>query len=172
MSKITHSPSTRLDPSRLGRRQSVVEGKWKVSDCSRIHDLLSHQEGEIEYRFSFSRSSGKTKIESNLSGTVYMPCQRCFEPVEVELNTSGVQMVVFNEEDASTLPSDVDPVLVDEQGEVALITLIEDEILLGLPIVARHEDRLCGPRLTKAPSVNQTNTHKPFSDLATLINQA
>ena len=85
----------------------------------------------------FRSALGKPALHLIASGRVSVQCQRCLEPVVVpmavdqELELAATQAAIDGAED------EVDRVLATRTMDVAV--LVEDELLLALPMVARHD---------------------------------
>jgi uncharacterized protein len=77
--------------------------------------------------------------------------------------------LVTSEDEAELLPGEFEPLLVTG-SEVSLPDLVEDELLLSLPIVARHEEA-CSELLQKHKKDEgvQQDTYKPFAALKDLM---
>ena len=114
-------------------------------------------------------SSGVPLVTGRVRGTVEQQCQRCLEPVSGELDVEFRLAVVVpgNEELA---PADFEPWHADASG-VTLGEMIEDELLLALPMVARHEVGECGDlaeRLKEAEDSETPERDNPFAVLSQL----
>lgn len=77
-----------------------------------------------------------------VKGRLEMICQRCLKPVEITLESDRVLYLSGSEKDAERLET----VLADEDMDVIvagqsldLAGVIEDEVLLSLPLVPMHE---------------------------------
>ena len=82
-------------------------------------------------------------------------------------------VLVWSEDQAKALPADLDPLLVTEE-RLSLAELLEEELLLALPLVALH-DECPRPASTGSepepegdPDDTQTNPDNPFAVLARL----
>ena len=69
-----------------------------------------------------------------------MLCQRCLTPVEVPLEVDRWFRFVADEATAELLDDDAEEDLLGISREFNLRELIEDELLMGLPLVASHEE--------------------------------
>lgn len=87
-------------------------------------------------------------VDANLAVTVPMVCQRCLEPVDVAVATQVHLALVTDAAHAANLPEDADFVVLDEEQivhgtddvhTIDLIELLEDELLVSMPISPRHE---------------------------------
>jgi uncharacterized protein len=117
-------------------------------------------------------AGGAEQVWLHMSASLSLPlaCQRCLAPVACEVVvTSSVRFVAdeataAREDDAS--PEDV---LVWSRDFDAL-SLIEDELIMALPLVPMHEDCSSEHVLTSSESANQPDTERPnpFAVLASL----
>lgn len=72
-----------------------------------------------------------------------MQCQRCMDEVEIAIDSTFTLGVVDSEAFAEKLPEKYEPLLIEEDEKLFLQDLIEDELILALPIVAMHPDQEC-----------------------------
>lgn len=118
----------------------------------RLVELLLDTDALLAVDVQVGRSSsGVPLVTGHVAGRVEQQCQRCLEPVSGDLDVEFRLAVVVpgNEELA---PADFEPWHADA-SDMTLGEVIEDELLLALPMVARHDDAECGPlaaRLTGA----------------------
>lgn len=104
----------------------------------------------------------------NLSARAQLPltCQRCLAPSMHELAIDRGFRFVESEEVAQAQDDDSEEDLLVHQDRFDLLELIEDELLLGLPLVPLHE-RCPQPLLEQAPEL-AGQEDKPFAVLARL----
>ncbi|MEE9491961.1 MAG: YceD family protein [Gammaproteobacteria bacterium] len=74
-----------------------------------------------------------------VTGQVLLVCQRCMDALPHALDLRPVLAIVADEERADVLPEGYDP-LIATGKPVRLSELIEDEIMLALPLIAKHLD--------------------------------
>lgn len=67
---------------------------------------------------------------------VTMPCQRCLEPVRCDVDETVELELSEDQREIDAAEDEIDRVLASPSLD--LIGLVEDEILLALPMVARH----------------------------------
>jgi len=127
-----------IDVRRFAESGRHLEGEVLLGDCSRLKQVASAGEGPIEVVLDFEiQPGGRLVIHGNIHGQVVQECQRCLQPAMINLNCEVSIGVVGSEAEAELLPDELDPVIVED--ELNLIELIEDELLLALPIVPAHE---------------------------------
>ncbi len=100
---------------------------------------------------------------------VTLECQRCLRLVDVELKVSRSFLFVSGEDAAARLDTDSEDDVLALTRALDLRELIEDELLLALPIVPRHE--VC-PTPLRAPVGDEVADTKPnpFAVLMALKN--
>lgn len=93
-------------------------------------------------------------IEGEVQALLVMRCERCLGEVTVKVAGEFNLVAVGSEAAAAALPVEESPVIADKQV-LHVSELVEDELILALPIVAMHEPEGC-------PGMDwQTNYEKP-----------
>lgn len=114
-----------------------------VSEFSRLRDLLESTDGAVNYQL-IGQVSGDNQLELDLKvqGSLSLICQRCLESFDFALNLTTIYRLVPNEE---AIPPDdegeMEYLVADEDMHV--FDLIEDEILLALPLAPKHPIEKC-----------------------------
>jgi uncharacterized protein len=76
--------------------------------------------------------------------------------------------IVKSYEEEKALPEQYEPAMVQD-GQLALRELIEDELILNLPIIPRHEPEVCKVKLPQADAGwKQDESESPFKVLQSL----
>jgi uncharacterized protein len=72
-------------------------------------------------------------------GSVWLTCQRCLQPYSQHLDVDATYRIVATEEEADEYPLDDDEVeVIVGSRQFDLVDLIEEELLLSLPLVPKH----------------------------------
>ena len=131
-----------VDPRRLAEQRAVYSEEMAVSDLPRVADFVESGAKKVQIDLSFDRDEQyRIRVTGSIQGSVNLVCQRCMDLVETRFQQDMDLMVVRNDEQSKSVPRDIDPW---EVGETAnLHELVEDEIFLALPVVARHEVGEC-----------------------------
>jgi len=103
---------------------------------------------------------------------VILVCQRCLQPMKQPLVVERSFMFVADEDEAARLDEDSDDDVLVLPKSLDLQTLLEDELILALPIVPRHE--ACPEPLPRvgAPDDDIDAGPHPFASLAVLRGRA
>lgn len=150
-----------------------LEGCVTLSECDRLQETLLSSDGDIHVALRFGKGEdGQRIIAGSLQADVVMECQRCLQPVLLSVQGDINLAVVRHEDAVKSLPGCYDPLLLSEP-EVELWPLIEQELMLSLPIVATHPDGECKVDSTYQVKDDelQQNKPNPFAVLAELKNQ-
>ncbi len=130
-------------PRKMARKSQILEGFLPLSVLNRVGELLVNNCGQFRVSFRFKLDNeGFSVIEGKVSGQVTMLCERCLGETCVDIEIDVSLACVYTEEQAKALPDHYDPLMtLDERTD--LYALIEEELLLNLPIIAYHTDGSC-----------------------------
>jgi uncharacterized protein len=117
----------------------VIEGSYPLAKLERLSEVLLRNEGNVTAKLEFGFSAGFACLKAKTSATLLLSCQRCLEPMEIEVAGSFKFALVDSEDDFELLPEEFEPYLLEGEQQ-SIIDLIEDELLLCLPMVTAHED--------------------------------
>ena len=135
-----------VDPFRLAEQGVTLSGVSLLANMSRLEPNMRKPDTVAKAQFVFGvDEQGVCLINGHVEATLMLECQRCMEPFEYEIIADFALGVVRDLEEAKQLPEQYDPVLLQD-GQLALRELVEDELILNLPIIPKHEPESC--RLT------------------------
>ena len=109
-------------------------------------------------------------IRSEIDVEVKMVCQRCLELVTLPIHSECEYAVVKEGASSESMPKGYDVLEVGEDP-LDLLALVEDELLLALPIVPAHDPDACQPPAgldEPESSEDEVTRSNPFSVLAQL----
>lgn len=161
-----------LDVRKAATRGAIVRGTLKPLELPRFRDLLAADEGVVEAVLTFSRDDeGRYLAQAITDSVVTVTCQRCLQPMPVQLHTDSTLAVVWTDEQARQLPAWLEPVIVTEE-ECSLRELVEDELVLAMPPYSYHELADCNTvlaDLNAEPEADEPSERSnPFDVLAQL----
>jgi len=154
----------------MASQGKILEGSVPVSRLTRFREMLARQSGDVHLQLAFSRGAqNRTHLSGILNTTVDLICQNCLAPFSLSLDCDIRFVIVENEADLNELEEGVEGFLADGR-EVRLAELIEDELILAVPMIPRHIDEECPGNnyqqdADEVPAETET-THRPFADLA------
>jgi len=135
---VKQTPS-RFNPDLLARDSTQYSVDLPLKQFIRLQEFLLDDSGEMHAKFRFSRRKKSVMVSGNLTANYRLQCQRCLEPMQFEVDEAFEFVFAKTEEEALRVPERFDPVVLDETGQIHVIDLFEDELILYLPTVARHE---------------------------------
>lgn len=167
---MSTSPDRPLDVLGLARDRVVVEREFPIAGFARLRDRLAEATGNAHARAQFGLAGQWPTAQLALEADVVLSCQRCLKPVRRKVASES--RLVFASEDAPELPGDYEAIGGDPRM-IDFAALVEDELLLGLPLVPRHEaNENCTPPgggeivTGETPS---TEMRRPFAGLKDLL---
>jgi uncharacterized protein len=171
--------SRAVDIERLADAGERVDFDTPLEVFPRLAGELASAAGRASGHVAVSRERGQPVAAISVHAVLPLVCQRCLRPVDVEVRSESRVALVADLDGADRLDSSVEPVVVEE-GRVALRDLVEEELLLAVPLVPRHEEESdCGPVavVETAPGVAPVvpdapvpaDTQKPFAGLGELL---
>jgi len=160
-----------LDPARLATQGARLEGEFPVGVLARIQDVSPEASGPVRYDLRFMRDpAGAIRLEVRVAAQLQLRCERCLEPMPWDVRSETVVAVVFSDDQAREVAGDLEPLVADAEGRLSLRALVEDEILMALPLAPVHEHP-CGrqvqehhPEMVAAEAAED----HPFAALAAL----
>jgi uncharacterized protein len=126
-----------LDLTRAGRAPLNLAGSLSLSRMPRLCAALADSSGEAGIDLRVFEEGGLKVVQGSLRADLGLSCQRCFTPLLYPAIAEIRLAWARSPQEAEQLPSTYEA-LVSASGRVKLAELIEDELLLALPLVARH----------------------------------
>ena len=133
-----------IDSLDFAHKGMEISAEVPIAELPRMAELLTDQVGKISYKLhGFEGNDGKPMLKLTLSGVCNLRCQRCLTtliyPIEL---VSNLRLVSEGELDESDIEDDeVDNIPADKRLDV--LALLEEELLLSLPIAPKHEAGVC-----------------------------
>jgi uncharacterized protein len=123
----------------LAQRGVVLEAEISYARLSRFAELASSAAGCVAIKLSFGRLQPNwLLIRLELGGQVELICQRCLEPMLLTYDTDTQFALIESKLAEERLPEGIEPLILDDDGFVQE-RLIEDELIVSLPLAPRHE---------------------------------
>ncbi len=130
-----------LDFAGNGRQ---ISGGLPVAELPRLLDVLEDPQGTLEYMIRGGiDKQGNSLLDVGITGSCRLRCQRCLGAMEhaVRIDT---RLLLRDQASLDALNDDeeeFDSILADAHLDV--LNLLEEEVLLSLPIAPRHEFGAC-----------------------------
>ncbi|MEH6472695.1 MAG: YceD family protein [Halopseudomonas sp.] len=158
-----------VDPRRAADQGRILEGEIQLEKLERLCSYLVDSEGTVDVDLTFGVDEERVRyIKGHAETTVRMLCQRCLEPVTLELEAEMNLGIVADDEAAKQLPRYYDPNIIKEPKQ-DLYQLVEEELILTLPLIAQHENCVVKTEYGEvAPQLSDSEKENPFNVLVQL----
>lgn len=145
--KITYSRLPKQLPvKKLGKEYKNLEGYVKIDSLARVNDLFASDDtktgqAELLVKLSFAvKSNSIITVEGKINQEVMLSCQRCLSALSYDINADLKVVITNNVERQDIAHSDYEPVILNYTDMLDLYQIVEDELILSLPIVPKHDE--------------------------------
>ena len=133
-----------IDSLNFVRNTGVHHGRILPAELERLHEYLSDHTGELVYSISgVLDEQGRPTLKIAVAGTINLQCQRCLDRLEHSLAVQTNLLIARNEDEFSYYDEDNSVDVILASPDMDTLTLIEDEIILSLPISPCHREGEC-----------------------------
>jgi len=179
-----------VDPWKAADGRRTFRGTMPLKWMRRLAPMLAPEsEGSGQSRtvvwndaaftahFSYDEQ-GLVTIQLDVEAELPLICQRSLAPYQEKINRSSLLAVVEGIKEQELVPESYEPVLVEE-GRMALLDIVEEELLLAVPQVPKNPDigeielstdgEVRYPSGSVEESPDKEKSHRPFAGLAGLM---
>ena len=162
-----------VDFLRLARQGQRLRGELSQSRMPRLATSLRGDTGVARVDLDFGLDARRQPmLRARIETELVMECQRCLAHYTLPVRVETVFGLIEHESQAERLPEGYEPLLVGDEP-MSPLELVEDELILALPVVARHEhdDPDCRPQPMRAPDetvAQDRGRPNPFAVLSRL----
>jgi len=161
-----------LDAWRMVAARRRFDGQVPLAQLTRLQGLVADSEGECAYSLEFSRDDilQVSYVELSIDTALPLTCQRSMQRFLLPVKLVQKLGLIRDEDEESSLPEDFEALLVPEDGQLRPLDLVEDELVLAVPVVPLSPD---GEPVEAdwAPTEEEKNKVNPFAALASLKKQ-
>jgi uncharacterized protein len=177
MTKRSFDPR-RLDVAPFAEAAGELAGQWPLSALSRLVEMAhpdavpgaaEHVQWQVRGEARKTAGSGvQTWLHLEANARLELVCQRCLQPVAMPIAAQRSFMFVHGEARAAELDEQSEEDVLALTRDLDLRDLVEDELLLSLPLVPKHEQ--CDQPLLQAATDAESPVERPhpFAALASL----
>jgi len=158
-----------IDPFRLANNGLRLEGELQLSKMARLSAAIDDDQGVVEVQLQFDMDeTGTPFMVGHIKTQLPLVCERCMQSMMHHVDTDLSVGLIRHERQAEHLAEQYEPWLIDSDAPVELSAVVEDELLLAIPIVPKHE-HACLPReMWQSGEENIGEEDKPESPFAVL----
>ncbi|KAA1447070.1 23S rRNA accumulation protein YceD, partial [Escherichia coli] len=133
-----------IDALRAAQKRLDYAGSYSPEQVLRIAESVVSVDNDVDSVLSFQIDNQRLAVVRGHSDVdVTLECQRCGGNFSHHVHITYCFSPVVNDEQVEALPEEYEPIDVNEFGEIDLLAMIEDEIILSLPVVPVHDSEHC-----------------------------
>ncbi len=139
---------TRLDVEAFAAEEAELAGRWPLHGFDRICESTAAEAAptdadQVTWRARGNRLAGRggefsTWLQLDAEAVVSLQCQRCLAAVRVPLSVDRKFSFVSGEDAAAAVDASSEDDVLAMTRALDLRELIEDELLLAMPLMPRH----------------------------------
>ena len=154
-----------IDGLEFAKCGSTLQGAWPIAGLSRLVDALRADDGTLQYELQgMPQEQGYPALRLRVGGILQLVCQRCMGALEFPLHIDVSLQLAATQAALDAEPLDAEgPERIVAGREMQVRDLVEDEVLLAIPLAPRHE--ACAGRQARVGSVERS----PFAGLRGLV---
>lgn len=161
-----------LDAWRMVAAKRLFDGRLPLSGMPRLRPVLADAEGDCRFEVEFGVDAlGMRYVEVRAEAELPLLCQRTLErflhPVRIDQRLG----LITDESQEAALPEGVEPLLLDASGELNPAGLVEDELILAVPVVPIDPDSAEIEPHWPDEAEEEEEKPNPFAALAALKEQ-
>lgn len=125
----------RVDIARQVQARRVFEGTLPLASMQRLRGSLAAGDGEARYAIEFGKDGlGVSFLALRVEAGLPLVCQRTLDSFVYQVSIDQRLGLITQESEEAALPEEYEPLLVPD-GQLALADVVEDELILALPVV-------------------------------------
>ncbi len=157
-----------VDAWRMVTARRSFQGTLPIAAMSRLKDSLASTDGHVDYELEFGKDGfGIAFVHVQASASLVLTCQRTLEPFVLPVAIDRQLGLIVREEDEAGLPPGYEPLLTAD-GHIEPLEVIEDELLLALPVVPTRPDAGSAAEWSFGPDAAEVGSANPFAVLGRL----
>lgn len=159
-----------LTLAHLANTRAILEGELKGHAFQRLGQIGVKVNAVMVEKLEFARDDKQREtITGRFQAEVVLQCQRCLGDLQQSLNIAVNLVHIHDAEEADELELPYEP-LICETEQLETGDVLEDELLLNLPLVAKHDNDSCETniKVDYEISAQERESSNPFSKLKEL----
>ncbi len=157
----------------LAGRSATLERELGLTQFPRLVEAGALDGTSVRAVLAFGRLEGRPTVELKVEGSVLLTCQRCMQACECRIDDEARLAIVADGDDP--VPGGYEAAVGDAE-RLSLAELVEEQVLLGMPLVPMHEDQAgCGKAAPTSAAIEVVSTaekkQRPFENLRELLDK-
>jgi uncharacterized protein len=154
----------------LAGRGAALERSYELGRLPRLNESGALPGTMANAQLRFALFERHPTIDAHVSGVVVLTCQRCLRPCDCTIDEQALLMVVASERE--DVAGGYEP-WVDDPEHLSIVAVVEEQMLLALPLVPTHADSDdCRPTTPVGSTDDgREDKQRPFANLRELIDR-
>jgi uncharacterized protein len=156
-----------IDPIRLADEGARLVGDLSAKPMRRLAAVCLNTDARISIDLQFDRSAQKWRqMHGTITAMLQVACQRCLQGLVLELKAEPALILLQLNESEDIVPEEAGSMIVTKP--MALAEIVEDELLLALPMIPMHAEQECAGCSPVSKDSPATAESHPFARLSAL----
>ena len=124
-----------VDAWRMVQARRSFQGSLPLASLPRLRGSLAATDGAVDFDLEFGKDDlGVAHLRVRADASLPLTCQRTLEVFQLPVHVDARLGLIAQEADEAALPGGYEPLLTID-GAVHLADVVEDELILALPVV-------------------------------------
>lgn len=136
-----------LDIKKAAIHTTCYQGYVVAAQLERLSTACISVEADVDVKIDTGFDpQGLPYVKGQAQTQVVLVCQRCNQDMLVDLMVDFAYTPVTAEnlqDPEFIIPEHYDPIVINDYGEINLREMIEDELLLDIPLIPKHDEQDC-----------------------------
>lgn len=129
-----------IDPFRFANNGRQLEGDLALATLPRLSESLYDNNGLVDVSMQFDVDrAGTPNLHGHFKATLSLVCERCMKELVFPVVIDTWLGLVKHAKLAESLAEQYEPWVIEDGELVDPATVVEDELILALPLVPKHE---------------------------------
>lgn len=157
-----------IDTLDFASNAGLLKGSISPSGFERLRSYLANDTGKLAYSVGgIFDEHERPMLRISVNGSINLKCQYCLERLEYHIDLKTDLFLARNEDELLRYDENIFIDAIPASEELDLLALVEDEVILGLPISPHHQDAAYQAEAVHKTHGDVSDTH-PFIALASL----
>jgi len=157
-----------IDPFRFANSGIRLTGQIPLSSMRRLAEQLVSDDGMVDVDMHFDiDETGLPFMKGRFQTSIQLICERCMSQMTLQMDIPALLGIIRHERKVEGLAEQYEPWIIDDAKQVDPALMVEDELILALPIVPKH-DYVCLPDDVWQAGEAESEADKPVSPFAVL----
>ena len=126
-----------FDPFRFARNGELLEKVVSLTPEGRLEGVIADKSDLSLQMKGYKTEQHRYVLEGSLQGFVVVQCQVCLENFQMPVAIEFRLYLVKSEKQADDLQQEFEPLIIEDDS-LALIDLVNNELILSMPVAISH----------------------------------